>query len=161
PQRKKKVVREDLHEESIPVPEITAPSYRKIAVALDFSINDEKLLSHALGQGKQESEYLLIHVVESATARLLGGNTADLETRNDELRLNRYVDWLKEKGYRVTGQLGFTNRAKEISRIIQEQQADLLVIGAHGHSGIKDWIYGETINSVRHELKIPLLIVNL
>ncbi len=31
----------------------------------------------------------------------------------------------------------------------------MLVIGAHGHTGIKDLIYGETINTVRHELKIP------
>jgi manganese transport protein len=37
----------------------------------------------------------------------------------------------------------------------------MLVIGAHGHSGVKDWVYGETIDKVRHELKIPVLIVNL
>jgi manganese transport protein len=37
----------------------------------------------------------------------------------------------------------------------------MLVIGAHGHSGIKDFFYGETINSVRHVLKIPVLVVNL
>jgi len=36
-----------------------------------------------------------------------------------------------------------------------------LVIGAHGHSGIKDVVYGETVNSVRHEVKIPVLVVNL
>jgi len=37
----------------------------------------------------------------------------------------------------------------------------MLVIGAHRHSGIKDLIYGETVNTVRHELAIPVLIVNL
>ena len=37
----------------------------------------------------------------------------------------------------------------------------MLVIGAHGHSGLKDFIYGETVNSVRHELKIPVLVVSL
>jgi len=26
---------------------------------------------------------------------------------------------------------------------------------------VKDWFFGETINSVRHELKIPVLIVNV
>ena len=31
----------------------------------------------------------------------------------------------------------------------------MLVVGAHGHTGLKDFIYGETINAVRHELKIP------
>jgi manganese transport protein len=37
----------------------------------------------------------------------------------------------------------------------------MLVIGAHGHSGVKDWFYGETINAVRHGLKIPVLIVHI
>jgi manganese transport protein len=26
---------------------------------------------------------------------------------------------------------------------------------------MKDWIYGETIDAVRHQLKIPVLIVSL
>ena len=37
----------------------------------------------------------------------------------------------------------------------------MLVVGAHGHTGIKDWIYGETIDNVRHELNIPVLVVHL
>ena len=35
----------------------------------------------------------------------------------------------------------------------------LLVMGAHGHGGLKDLIFGATINSVRHKLRIPLLVV--
>jgi len=35
----------------------------------------------------------------------------------------------------------------------------MLVIGAHGHSGIKDLLYGETINTVRHGLHIPVLVI--
>ena len=40
----------------------------------------------------------------------------------------------------------------------------MLVIGAHGHEWCKrdySLIKIETINSVRHELNIPVLIVNL
>jgi len=37
----------------------------------------------------------------------------------------------------------------------------MLVVGAHGHTGIKDIIFGQTVNSVRHALKIPVLMVNL
>ena len=57
--------------------------------------------------------------------------------------------------------LGFNRRSKEIVRIIKENNADMLVIGAHGHRGIKDWFYGQTIDSVRHELNIPVLVVNV
>ena len=64
-------------------------------------------------------------------------------------------------GYAANGILGFNHRAKEIVRIIKENDVDMLVIGAHGHAGIKDWFYGQTIDSVRHELKIPVLVVHV
>jgi manganese transport protein len=140
---------------------LAIPTYKKIAVALDFGEHDDQLLAHAIGQGQGNAEYLLIHVVESASARLLGEESDDYETRNDEARLRSYVQQLHEQGLTATSQLGFRNRAGEIIRIINESKADMLVIGAHRHSGIKDWLYGETINSVRHELKIPILVVNL
>ena len=161
PAREGKRKERPLHWETTALSELQSPVYHRIAIALDFSSNDEKLLSHAIGQGRLESHYLLIHVVESASARLLGENAADQETRSDQERLDGYVDALRHRGYTASAQLGFYNRAQEIARIVKEEQADLLVIGAHGHSGLKDWIYGETINSVRHELKVPLLVVNL
>ena len=64
-----------------------------------------------------------------------------------------------EKGFVVKGILGFKETANEIIRIVREENADLLIIGAHGHKGIKDFIYGTTINKVRHELEIPVFIV--
>ena len=106
-------------------------------------------------------EYLLIHVVESTSARLLGKESGDYETAKDEERMQFYIQQLNQRGFNAVGKLGFRNRTKEIVRIVKEESAGILVIGAHGHSGIKDWLYGETINSVRHELDIPVLIVNL
>jgi len=32
-------------------------------------------------------------------------------------------------------------------------------MGAHGHKGLKDLIFGTTINAVRHNLDLPLLVV--
>ena len=75
--------------------------------------------------------------------------------------MDHYVEHMKNLGHTSEGYLGFRNRAKEIVRIVKEINADLLVVGAHGHGGLKDLIYGETVDSVRHELKIPVLIVNL
>jgi len=141
--------------------QLAIPAYKKIAVALDFGVHDDHLLAHAIAQGKGDAEFLLIHVVESASARLLGKESDDYETRHDESRLQLYVTQLQEQGLTATSHLGYRNRAGEIIRIIKESKADMLVIGAHRHSGLKDWLYGETINSVRHELNIPILVVNL
>ncbi|RYY68216.1 MAG: iron/manganese transporter [Chitinophagaceae bacterium] len=150
-----------LHQPVSTIPEMTAPSFNKIAVALDFSSDDHKLLSYAIGQGHSTTSYLLLHIAESAGAKLLGKETDDFETRKDLEKLNNYVLQLRAKGYSVEGQIGYRSRVKEIVRIVKENEADMLVIGAHGHTGLKDFIYGETVNAVRHDLSIPVLVVTL
>ncbi len=137
------------------------PKYRSIAIALEFSEYDEKLIAAALGQKHEDSEFILIHIVESASARLLGKDTGDFETDKDAEQMQSYIAQLQQNGLKVQGVLGFRNRSQEIARIVKEKNADMLVIGAHGHSGMKDWLYGETINSVRHAVSAQILIVNL
>jgi manganese transport protein len=151
----------NLHGEGSAISQLEIPKFRKIAIALDFSRLDEKLLAFAIGQGGTESSYILIHVVESASARMLGRQSDDLETRTDQERLNSYQFSLEKNHCKAVTRLGYIHRTKEIVRIVKEEKADILVIGAHGHTGLKDFIYGETVNTVRHELKIPVLIVNL
>ncbi len=159
---KKKIIPSiQMHDEIKGLQEVAIPVYRKIAVAVDFSERDPKLLAAAMGQAKEDTQFILIHVVESASALLLGDQAADYETQKDKERLDLYATIFIEKGYQATGILGFRNRAKEIVRIVHETNAELLVAGAHGHSGLKDFIYGETVNAVRHELKIPVLVVTL
>ncbi len=150
-----------VHPEVKALSPLTIPEFKQIAIALDFSQHDDKLIAFALGQGKKDSRYVLLHVVESATAKFLGSNTDDFESRKDEEQLVSYAEALQQQGRDAIARLGYKNRVQEIVRIAKEENADLLIMGAHGHSGVKDLLYGETINKVRHELKIPVLVVNL
>jgi manganese transport protein len=137
------------------------PMYNRIAVALDFSNYDQQMLAYALGQANKDTTFLLIHIVESASAKILGQDTDDLESRSDKEKLDAYGLQLQTLGYNTESLLGFSNRQQAIAKIVNDEKADLLIIGAHGHSGVKDWFYGETIEGVRHQLKIPVLIVRL
>jgi manganese transport protein len=159
--KNKKTVSIQMHPDINVIKNLSIPSFNKIAVALDYSVNDEKLLAYAIGQGKEKSSYLLLHIVESPAANLFGKDSDDFETLKDREQMEFYVQQLTERGFEAAGKLGFRNRVKEIARIVNENQADMLVIGAHGHTALKDFIYGETVNAVRHELKIPVLVVNL
>jgi manganese transport protein len=163
PMLKKKTLPKSVfvHNEDVTIAPVEKPTFNKIAVALEFSENDSKILGYAIGQGHEGSSYLLLHIVESAGAKLLGKETDDYETRKDIERLESYVQQLEEKGFNVSGEVGYRSRVKEIVRIVKENEADMLVIGAHGHTGIKDFVYGETVNAVRHELRIPVLVVTL
>jgi manganese transport protein len=159
--KKWKPVQVQLHPEAVALHSLSIPVHSKIAVALDFSENDQKLLAHALGQGNNNTTYILVHVVESVPARIYENESDDLETQKDKEHLTFYAEQLEERGFNAEAKVGYGSRAREIVRLVNESDADMLVIGAHGHTGIKDLIYGETINTVRHELKIPVLIVNL
>ncbi len=158
---KKKPASIKIHPDAKSITDLPIPHFNKIAVALDFTENDKKLIAYALGQGKEKTSYLFIHIVESASAKLLGKESDDFETRKDNEQMQFYIQSLKEKGLQAEGIIGFKNRAKEIIKNVKEQNADMLVMGAHRHTGLKDFIYGETINTVRHELQIPVLVVNI
>ncbi len=159
--RKKNVGSIQMHPDSGSLQNIPVPVYKKIAVALDFSENDAKLVAAAIGQAKKDSQFILIHIVESASAIMHGNETDDYETHKDKETLDFFVTQLRQQGYEAKGVLGFRQRAKEIVRIVKEENADMLIAGAHGHTGLKDLLYGTTIDTVRHELKIPVLVVTL
>jgi manganese transport protein len=55
--------------------------------------------------------------------------------------------------------MGFGNRAENISKIVKDSRVELLVMGAHGHKGIYDLIFGSTVDAVRHKVDIPVLVV--
>ena len=159
--KKKKQSTDMLYGEAILLENLAINKVQKIAVALDFTKADEKLIAHALAQGSTEVEYQLIHIVESVSARYSNYSSDDAETRKDAERLNSYVSQLVQKGYKANAMLGYTHRVKEIVRLVTESKAEMLIMGAHRHSGLKDYVFGETIEDVRHQLTIPVLIVNV
>lgn len=148
-----------IHPSQVSLGTMEAPVYYRIAMALDFSKQDENIIANAIAHGNEQTEYLLIHIVESASARYFGAASDDLETRKDQEQLDTYITLLAGKNIRAKGVLGYKHRAKEIVRIVKAEKADFLVLGGHGHTGIKDWIYGETANQVRHHVKVPVLVV--
>lgn len=135
------------------------PAYKKVAVTVDFSDTDSITINHALAQGGRDAEYTLIHIVETAGALIMGNEIEDMESSSDKDFLSIYVNHLSEKGYKVNSSLGFGNPKNAIPEIVNATNADLLVMGAHGHTGIKDILFGTTVDSVRHKVHVPVFIV--
>ncbi len=136
----------------------TLPSFSKIAIAVDFSKQDKLSIQHAITLGGMEADYLLIHVVESATAVKYGDEVMDEESAFDLNVMKEYANQLISKGYKVQYLLGFGGRALSISEIVKVQDCKLLVLGAHGHKGIKDLLFGSTVEAVRHKINIPIFV---
>jgi manganese transport protein len=135
-------------------------NYRHIGIAIDFSGKDEKVIQNALMIGGKEATYTFIHIVESAAARYFGKNASDYETHLDKSNLEAYQERLKQLDYKADIQVGFGNPAKEIANIISGQNIDLLIMGAHGHKGLKDIIFGSTVDALRHKIHVPVFVIN-
>jgi len=158
-QSKKKQERTALHGAAVELDWTKAAPIDRIAIAVDFSAGDANLIKSAIAQAHIGTELILIHVVESVTASYFEEISDDEESRKDRERLSQYAATLSQNGYKVNFVLGYKNRVKEIVRIVNLTDAQLLVMGAHHHYGWKDYFFGETIESVRHKVKIPVLIV--
>ena len=134
-------------------------SKKNIAISVDFSDADEIAINSAFELGGIDANYTLIHVVETIGAIMYGENIKDHETTIDKKLLLEYQEMLTEKGFKVQTKLGFGKPNKTISKIINEGSFDILVMGTHGHTGFKDILFGTTVDKLRHEIAIPLLIV--
>lgn len=134
-------------------------TYNRIAVTIDFSKMDNQTIRSAVTQGGLQARYLLLHVVETAGAMVYGSDIEDQESAKDTLALENYKKQLVEKGYDVEIKIGFGNPRSTIPKMVKEFQADLLVMGAHGHKFFKDLVFGATVDTVRHRVDIPVLVV--
>jgi len=100
-----------------------------------------------------------MHIVETAGAMWYGSEIADHEANEDAASLENYAAQLKLQGYRVETKVGYGNPRRTIPEIVNDYGADLLVMGAHGHHWAKDLVFGTTVDTVRHRVNIPVLIV--
>ncbi len=147
------------HGEALEIGKIAPIRYNKIGITVDFSKKDRNTFRHALIQGGKRADYYLIHIVETAGAMYHGETVLDHETQSDTDNLEKYKSNLEELGYKVHISIGYGAAAKAISEIVKLQDLDLLVMGAHGHKGISDLIFGTTVETVRHNVGIPILII--
>ncbi|HVV43820.1 MAG TPA: Nramp family divalent metal transporter, partial [Bryobacteraceae bacterium] len=140
---------------------LTAPSYRRILVPLDHSPLDRIALSHAAAlASRTNGRIYLLHVEEGVTSQIYGSESSTAEVEAGRAYLDSLVDSLAEMKIDVETAIRHgSNPRREIVSYAREIQPDLLVMGAHGHGGLKDLIFGNTINPVRHKLNIPILVV--
>ena len=140
---------------------LPSPTYRKILVPLDHTSRDRDAIAHAAAMAKQQNAKLyLLHVEEGVTSQLYGPLSSTAEVEAGDKYLHQIIRELEQQQIPVEMVVRHARTpTKEIVRYAHELNPDLVVMGAHGHKGLKDIIFGTTINAVRHKLKVPLLIV--
>jgi manganese transport protein len=149
---------------SVPVPTAALrvpPRYSTILVPLDHSAADAEAVAHAVALAQSNgAQIALLHIEEGVTSRMYGSLASTAEIKEGEDYFDQVAQSLRAMGITTEIHVRHSSKpAQEIVRTAHDVHADLLIMAAHGHRGLKDIIFGTTINKVRHEVKIPILVV--
>ncbi len=144
-----------------PAPAAGSAGYRTILVPLDHTERDRGAIAHASALARAYgSKLYLLHVEEGVTSQVYGSDASTAEVQAGAKYLDDIVHRLQMDGIEVETAVAHSRDPKtEIVRFAKQLKPDLLVMGAHGHKGLQDIVFGQTINAVRHSVEAPLLIV--
>ena len=135
-------------------------SYRRVAAALAADASDRPILEHALSLARANgAELLLVHVAEGFGPRYFGRESDDLETRDDRRYLESARATAAAQGVEARVLLRYGAPVEELTRAVEDEGVDLMVMGAHGHKLLGDLLFGSTVDPLRHRVRIPVLIV--
>ena len=134
--------------------------FKNIAVALENSDRDADIISAAITMAKKyQARLTLLHVADTPGTMVYGDESTSLHSRQDSAYLEELAREIEERDLPVETLLLFGDPANELIKTINKDGFDLLIAGAHGHKIVGDLVHGATIDKVRHEITIPVLIV--
>ena len=136
--------------------------YRRILVAVENSPADRTILAHVRSLAALTgAELLLVHVADGFAAR----HFKDLnlreseEIRDDRQYLEGLASELASDSIVTSIELAMGDPATELIRVARERDVDLIAMATHGHRLLNDLVRGTTVSRVRHEVKIPVLLL--
>ena len=136
--------------------------YKRILVAVEHSNADRTIIDHIQPLARLcGASLLLVHVADGWAARAFD----DLKLRESpEIVGDRaYLDSLQRElaaaGFDVSVLLAMGEPAAELIRLAESEAIDLVAMATHGHTGLKDIFLGETVDRVRHAVKVPVLLL--
>jgi manganese transport protein len=150
----------NLEQDATPV--LRSAAYSRILVPLDHSAADQEAINNALALARMhDAKIILLHVEEGVTSQMFGSLASTAEITEGQAYLASIERALREQSVSVEVVVRYGNTpAHEIVAAVRDLAPDLLVMASHGHRGIKDLVFGTTINAVRHKIKVPMMIVS-
>jgi nucleotide-binding universal stress UspA family protein len=138
--------------------------YKHILIPLENSPADETILTHIRRLARLAgARLLLMHVADGWVARNF--NQLQLaeseEMKEDRAYLEKRVRELTAEGFSCDAVLALGEPSDEIIKLAREKDIDLIAMTTHGHRFISDILYGATVDKVRHEVEVPVLLLKV
>jgi nucleotide-binding universal stress UspA family protein len=135
--------------------------YNRIVIPVDGSAE----ATHAAKRGLElaaafDAAVAVIHVIDRKTRRLTRtAEEADTLRARSEQALTDIEELASDVGQPLTTTLAEGKPAVEISRYADEQNADLIVVGRQGMTGLRKRLLGGTTEQILHRSTAPVFVV--
>ncbi len=136
--------------------------YKRILVPVEHSDADRTIIDHVQALARMcGATLVLVHVADGWAARAYDELQLreSKEIREDRAYLEQLAAELARQGFTVESRLAMGDPAAEIIKAADAERADLVAMATHGHRFVKDILLGATVDKVRHELKVPVLLL--
>jgi len=138
---------------------------KKILVPIDFSECSEQALKVAANLAKQHNaEIIALHMMGLSDAVLTNVQTKQMLEGIYYIKLaeKRFKEFLNKeylKDIRITDAVYNYKNFNEINTVAEERNADLIIMGSHGSSGLSEVFVGSNTEKVVRHSNIPVLVV--
>jgi len=138
---------------------------KRIIVPIDFSEQSEFALEVAANLAqKYGSELIVLHMLELSNAILTTNGTAInneavFYLKLAEQKFEAFLDKPYLEGVKVTPIVKHFKVFSEVNEVANEHQANLIVMGSHGASGVKEALIGSNTEKVVRNSDIPVLVI--
>lgn len=138
---------------------------KKIIVPIDFSEHSEFALKTAAKLAKRyDAELLALHMLEMSDIMLTASDGLQNQKAAFFLQLaeQKFETFLNQdylKGIKIKPIIKHFKVFSEVSEVALKNDADLIVMGSHGTSGIKEYFIGSNTERVVRNADVPVLVV--
>ncbi len=133
----------------------------KILIPIDFSDDSVKALEFVLGlrMGKK-TDFVLVHIIE-VVYDFASQGAIGLETIHHDAvaMMNELVKKYANQHFKFEKIIKEGTASITIARLADEENADLIVMGTTGASGVKKILIGTTTVNIVKESNIPVLVI--
>jgi nucleotide-binding universal stress UspA family protein len=134
--------------------------YKTILVTLDSTPTDRAIIEHIKQLAKlTQGRVVLLHVADGWAARTFGPDAVSPEIAEDTAYLKQVCAEFQSAGISAEAELAYGDPPKEIVKWIEQKGCDLVAMSTHGHRFLGDLFLGTTARHVRHNVKVPVLLL--
>jgi nucleotide-binding universal stress UspA family protein len=146
-----------------PSPETCSP--RHVVVAVDFSDCSQDAVEYAFNIAKEFDVHITLVHVEELPSYSLDFNLTYLETQKEKRRqadkqMKELCRLFETKGITATCVQKVPPVPEAIIKTIEDNKANLLVMGTHGRSGLSRLLMGSVASTLLRKAQVPIVTVH-